>query len=294
MGQGPAMESHIPSARTWDPRVYPTWLLARSGLTRPQLRGLVEAGRLNRLRRGWYALSDADSQVTLAVASGGCLSCVSALRWYGVWVPTTKQVHIRAYRHHSPPDPSVALQCGNSHAMPAPAAAVDPILVALSVAWQCLDNEERVIVLDSMLNLGLATRRELADTLSGRDLAVELLAKCDRSESGTETVTRLRLRARQIRVRPQTWIAGVGRVDLLIGQRLVIECDSRMHHTDQGAYQRDRDRDRTLHSRGYLVIRLTYHDVMNRWNEVETDILAIIRRREHRQFPGGEAPRQAS
>lgn len=288
------MERQTPRPKPVKPLVYPLWLLRQGGLARPQLAALLAAGRITRLRRGWYALPGADRFVALAVQAGGCLSCVSALRWYGVWVPPTLGVHMRAYRNRVTPGSANVIRCGNSHSLSAPQTAVDPLLDAFSVAWSCLNDEGRVVVMDSLLNLELARPSELAATLNGREGAADLMAKCDRSESGTETITRLRLRARQIRVRPQVWIAGVGRVDLLIGQRLVVECDSRQHHTDQTAYQRDRDRDRILHARGYVVIRLTYQDVMTRWEEVEADILAIIRRRGHRPFPIGEGTQQAS
>lgn len=82
-------------------------------------------------------------------------------------------------------------------------------------------------------------------------------------------------------VRAQVEIPGVGRVDLLIGRRLVIECDSRAHHTGEAAYESDRTRDRKLVRMGYLVIRLTYQQKLNDWPNVEADILALIRRDEH-------------
>lgn len=42
---------------------------------------------------------------------------------------------------------------------------------------------------------------------------------------------RLRLRRRKVELRTQVTIADVGRVDLLVGERLVIEVDSKEHHT---------------------------------------------------------------
>lgn len=108
-----------------------------------------------------------------------------------------------------------------------------------------------------------------------------LLTKCDFAESGTETLVRLKLRAGGIRVRPQMVIGGVGRVDLLIGARLVIEVDSREHHTSADAYESDRARDRKLTAMGYLVVRLSYRQVLHEWAEIEPDLLALIRRDAH-------------
>lgn len=92
---------------------------------------------------------------------------------------------------------------------------------------------------------------------------------------------RLRLRAAGIHLRTQVVIPGVGRVDFLVGNRLVIEADSREHHLPK--YQVDRTRDRVATGLGYLVIRLTYEDVVHRWDVVFADIQSVIRRRWHRR-----------
>lgn len=266
------------------PGIYPAAALRQRGLRTRDLRRLLATGRLVRLRRGWYATPQAHSGAARAVASGGCLSCVSALRWYGVWVPESSGLHVRAERHRDLlPTPGL-VRC-DAGRLPAPGAAVDPLPTALSVAWNCLNDEGRVIVLDSIFNLGLLTLAQVLDALAGHHDVTSVLDRCDRSESGTETMVRLRLRRRRVQVATQVPIAGVGRVDLLVGRRLVVECDSRQHHTEPGAYQRDRDRDRTLQSMGYLVIRLTYADVVHRWPDVVPGILALIRRRAHLRPP---------
>lgn len=107
------------------------------------------------------------------------------------------------------------------------------------------------------------------------------MARSDRSESGTESLVRYRLRSRQIGVRPQVSIESAGRVDLLVGRRLVIEVDSVAHHTSTAAYRRDRRRDRRLAALGYLVVRLTYEEVMYEWDNVLADLLMIIRSGAH-------------
>ena len=100
--------------------------------------------------------------------------------------------------------------------------------------------------------------------------------------SGLETLARLHLRGHNLQVRSQVQIMGVGRVDLVVGDRLVLELDSRAHHTDHDAYERDRARDLELVRRGYLVVRVTYLQVMTGWANVERAILEITRRGEHR------------
>ena len=154
--------------------------------------------------------------------------------------------------------------------------------IAVASAANCLDAEGVVIVLDSMLNKRLiAIAAARAIVAASRFARLNLAERCDaKSESGTETIIRLRLRAQRIHVRTQVNIAGVGRVDFLVGDRLIIEADSREHHLP--AYQSDRTRDRVAIGLGYVVIRLTYEDVVYRWDVVLEDILLVIRRRAHR------------
>lgn len=114
--------------------------------------------------------------------------------------------------------------------------------------------------------------------------------RCDRAESGIETMARYRLRAKGIRVRTQHEIPGIGRVDLLIGTRLILEVDGCRYHVDPDRFERDRERDRLAAELGYLVVRLSYQQVVYEWERAEESIMSVIRRREHlRALPKGRA-----
>lgn len=232
------------------------------------------------VRRGWYACRSADPQVVRAVSAGGVLGCASVLRRCRVWVPDSA-LHIR-YSSRARRSRAGVRSCQPYRLDPPIVGAVDPLDIAVASAANCLDAEGIVVVLDSMLNKGMI---EFADARSivaaSRFAHLDLAGRCDAgSESGTETIIRLRLRARGIHIRTQVHIPGVGRVDFLIGDRLIVEADSREHHLPR--YQADRTRDRVAISLGFLVIRLTYEDVVYRWDIVVADILAVIRRRAHR------------
>ena len=101
------------------------------------------------------------------------------------------------------------------------------------------------------------------------------------SASGIETVVRLFLRTHGIRHRVQVRFSGVGRVDLLIGDRLIIEVDGERFHTGP-EFEADRRRDLALVMRGYVVIRLSYRMVLNEWDAVCSGILQLVKRGEHR------------
>jgi very-short-patch-repair endonuclease len=122
-----------------------------------------------------------------------------------------------------------------------------------------------------------------------RDLVEQLPAKyapyldlVDMSaESGLETKARLRLRALGIPYRAQVRISRVGYVDLLVGERLVIELDGEAWHSGPIAYSEDRRRDLELMRQGFVVMRLSFAQVMSEWALVESVIRAIVARREH-------------
>ncbi|GAA0998470.1 hypothetical protein GCM10009563_22630 [Subtercola frigoramans] len=109
------------------------------------------------------------------------------------------------------------------------------------------------------------------------------------SQSGLETLVRLRLRSRGIGVTSQKHHAGVGHVDLLVGDRLVIEVDGRETHDTEEGFATDRHRDLILFRDDMRNLRLTYAQVMHDWQTVEPIILNKIRRRDHR-WGRGMAP----
>lgn len=106
-----------------------------------------------------------------------------------------------------------------------------------------------------------------------------------KSQSGTESRVRLHLQQRHVPVRPQVHIVGVGRVDLLVGNSLAIELDSRAHHTGAENYAKDRSRDLELVRLGYRVIRLTYQQVFDDWAATQLTLSDVLSSRAHRRHP---------
>ncbi|MDF0529469.1 DUF559 domain-containing protein [Tsukamurella sp. 8F] len=259
-------------------------LRAGSGVVRARdlraagLDGRPEVYGLRRIRRGWYAGGSPPDDLIAAVAAGGALTCVSALRLRGVWVPEGYGVHARRTRYADARKGVV--WCPVPHAPIR--AACDPLPDALRAAARCRPPEDFIVLCDSVLNMRLATMDQLVEWLPGLP-AAKSLARCDgRADSGTETMVRLRLRSEGIHLDIQVYLHGVGTVDILVGNRLIIECDSRAHHTDRNAYADDRRRDRMSTMGGYITLRLTYFDVVHDWEAVLDDIRTLIRRRAHR------------
>ena len=240
------------------------------------------------LRRGWYAAAYAHPAVVEAVSAGGVCSCVTALGLHGVWVPRCgDRAHVRA-RPAAYRGKGAARFCryyGRPHSEVYP---VDDLITALRHALRCLDDEGVIVVCDSILNRYLLEAADLEAVFACAPLRIRrLLDRCDqRAESGTETIVRLRLQSLRLRSRVQVEIAGIGRVDLLVGRRLIIEVDSVEHH-DRSPEQREKDRRRDEEAirRGYLPLRLSYRRVMFQWDEVVHTLREITRRGDHLSEP---------
>lgn len=261
----------------------------------------VERGSVLRLRRGWVALPDGPPDVIQAVRVGGRLSCLSVLRRERVWCATDSRLHVRvapaAHNLSSPHDRriplgrperfGIALHRSHRADLPEPEGPVDSFAWALLHAITCQPRDDAVVTLDSALHSGRVSRTGL------EFLTVRLPAKYRAlleltdpgAASGLETKARLGLNRYNIPYRSQVQIPGAGRVDILIGDRLVLEVDGREWHSGAAAYARDRSRDLALIECGCLALRLSYDQVMGEWPRVIAVIRRLVARQEHRWSP---------
>lgn len=122
-------------------------------------------------------------------------------------------------------------------------------------------------MVDSALNRRLVDVADIAAMLAGPGAtsALATLDRCDaRSRSVIETLARLALEDSGLEPRAGVVIDGVGEVDLLVAGWIVIECDGFAYHSGRQAYRNDRFRDRSLAARGYVVLRFTWEEIVNR------------------------------
>lgn len=254
--------------------------LRATGATRADIRRALEAGALIRPRRGWYADASTPAAVLAACRVGGALSCISALDLAGAWVLESPGPHVRV---SSGVDVtrmrSSVLHWTSERVTPG----VDSLDDALRWATTCLDFRALVVAVDSLAHRRLLSASRIRSVLLGSARGRRVLAAHDpRCESGIETLVRLALRRLRIVVRTQVQIAGVGRIDFLIGERLVVEADGYEWHSDPVAFERDRARDRELVRRGYVVVRASYRQVLDDLDGVVLAIRDVIARRDHR------------
>lgn len=266
--------------------------LLASGRSRAEIQLATSSGLLERLDRTRFALPGADPQVVTAARMGATLTCLSALRLHGVETSPGRTPHIRRHRYANntrPPNPGLSCPLPGFEV----SCVVDPLDKALLAALRNHEPETAIALLDSILHLGLRTRAELEPVVhEAGKYAVALLGRADsRSESPLESIVRHRLQALGIRFDVQVDLPGIGRVDFLIGKRLIIETDGRRYHDPSfgdaagQAFENDRVRDAGAAAQGYLVIRLSWKQVMNNWAQVIARILVIIRGDAHRRPP---------
>ena len=95
-------------------------------------------------------------------------------------------------------------------------------------------------------------------------------------ESGIETLTWQRIRHLPVGIARQVSVPGVGSVDFVLGERLVVEVDGEAFHAGAAEFEHDRARDAQLALWGFVVLRFSYRQVTERWAEVDAAIRAAL------------------
>lgn len=261
--------------------------LAADGFTRSDIDAHLASGRIVRVRHGWYSRREIHPEMLAAARVGGRLTCCSALDLSGFWVVRDARLHIAVDRNdcqlRSPSDSRRRLSAGEgvvvhwrTHRTPS-RLLVDPI-GALHDFCDCARPDLITAATDSVLHQRPWLRQEVLALAERAESAVSraLLSADGICESGTETLFWLRMR--RPAPRRQVKIPSVGRVDFVFGDRLVVEIDGYEFHSSRDDFESDRRRDALLSSLGYRVLRFSYRQVMDRWDEVESAVRGAIAR----------------
>lgn len=255
--------------------------LRTAGVSAHALRRAKELGIVKSLRRDWVALRDADPLVAGAVARGVLLSCVSGAQHLGLWVPEKTEPHVVAPPHAARIRvPRGVVVHWSRPVMPRdPDATVDTVANILCLVAQCQPLETALVIWESALNKRLIEIARLRE-LDLPPLARELLCRARPfADSGLETIFFSRLRWMRIPMLPQAWVHD-RRVDILIGERLVIQIDGATHTGLQRT--KDIEHDAQLTLRGYQVLRFSYEQIMERWHDVQAVIMEAVAQGRHR------------
>lgn len=275
--------------------------LVKKGVGRTDLAHAVREGRLLRPRKGVYALPDTSPSVLEALSHRGMVACVTAGRELGLWIlddsaAENDRAHTWVRPRHRPTrlvmDPDLDEEddscCVFHRDLPVdePTLSRVGILHCLVQILRCRGEESFFAALESALRQGLVDdtgRARLRQRVPLRCRWLVDFARTD-ADSGLESLLRLRLHRHGISLASQVEIPGVGTVDFVIGDCLILEADGGTH--DGPTRHRDRVRDTVAMALGFVTLRLDYALIVHEWDLVEIAVLAALRRNVHRSLAG--------
>lgn len=265
--------------------VFSAQQLVEQGWSRERIEEARLDGHIRRLRWGWYAVPHADEAAIRAIKAGGRLGCLSALRVHGLWIPAHPMPHVMFGPGKAVPSrDDLVIHRAHNHAREA----VFSIEDSLAQVVHRHDAETTLMAMESAVNLGhispATARTMLAAAPTTHHKGVVKYFE-PRSESGSETRLRLFLQQRGVPVRSQVWIDGVGRVDLLAGESLILEADSEEFHGSPGAVTNDRRRDVAATERGYARHRFTHRQLFFEWPSTQDFLSRILSSGHHLRPP---------
>lgn len=257
---------------------------ANAGYSLAVRRTAVRDATVTRIRRDWLATEAAPEDLRTAATSGGRLACISVARRRGWWIPegTDDRVHVAMNPHGPSPDKTVVAHWSARIAPPAGYGLVESVEDDMAHIASCLPPSDARVLWESAIrveSLSLdAVRRVEWRSMAARECADAVTGL---SDSGLETIPVVRLSRWGIPIRQQIVLSGRP-VDLLIGERLVVQIDGFEHHSTSAQRTKDVALDAELVLRGYTVLRFTYAQVVHDWDSVERTIARAIASGAHR------------
>lgn len=243
-------------------------------------------GEIRSVRQGLYAAIDAPDDLVHAAEHGGAPACLVAGRMHDLWIleqeSTGDALHVwlghAGERHacrRSDCARTLRVHWDDGTALPGRLPPVRNTLLQIAV---CVGEESFFVALESALRHSLLPPGGLA--WLGERVPENLrwlltFARTD-ADSGLESLIRLRLCRLGISLRTQVLIDGVGEVDFVVGDRLIVEADGRENHEREAMRHKDLVRDAKAASLGYETLRFDYAMIVHGWDIVEGAIVAKI------------------
>ncbi|MDQ0649177.1 very-short-patch-repair endonuclease [Microbacterium natoriense] len=254
-----------------------THTLLAMGVTARELSRAREAGEIVRPRQGLYALPATSPQEFHAASHGGIPAAGTAARLHGLWVLDDDTIHVwmgaEGRRLSACENCCLHWSAGRPEAGNLPS-----IPQTLLQMLRCGGEESFFAALESALRQRLLSDHDRSRLRSELPRHLRWLLDFARedADSGLESIVRLRLHRLGIDVRTQIVIHGTGRVDLLIGDRLLIEIDGKQNHDGRAERHKDLIRDAFSAIWGYETLRFDFAMVIYEWDLVEHAIVAKI------------------
>lgn len=254
--------------------------LRDAGVPQSALALAMAEGKVVRPHRGCYALGGTPWRDVVATIFRGEPCCTSILDAHGLpVVPSLEKPHIAVPANRSLGRPGIRdLAIATIHHTDTTEDVRRPLLRALDMAWTCIGRNGQLAAMDAAMRLGLVQRDEvLGFTTTPRNVREWLHTYAEPlSESPMESFTRAAMIDARIPCVPQVEIAGVGRVDFVVANCCVIECDGFAYHSDRERFEEDRRRSNALTTLGIPHLRYAYRQVMRTPEEIVADVRALI------------------
>jgi very-short-patch-repair endonuclease len=276
----------------------------RALTTRAGARDALVDGRVVRIKRQRVALPDSDEVSVRAVELGGTISHLSAAQhweWKVKTVPSKPCITVPRGARGDADRGTVELHWADLHPSDVRGGVTTPIRTVIDCA-RAYPFDVALCVADSALRSGMvqkpdliAAARRSPRTGRARALRVAQAASGLADNPFESTLRAIALEVPGLRPRPQGWIGSVGRVDLVDDTLLIaIEADSWEHHGTRDAFKHDVRRYAEFASRGWVVARFLWEDVMHDPERVRRTLTAIVAVRRHQLMSATSAVRQTA
>jgi very-short-patch-repair endonuclease len=259
-----------------------------------QIRQELGAGRIFRVRHGWYSVPDAPASAILAVRVGGRLTSISALETYGLMVPNRDRVHVAvrasASRLRNPQHRRERLRRRDPvriHWNDRPSGGGTVWRASIADALLVVLNTESRDIAVACCSAAMRHKRLTWPELDAVFRRAQSRVKCWRGlvsaldDSHGETYARLWFIDAGIRFEQQVHIRGAGDFDFKVGPHSFVEIDGGQHDpgwTGQGpsTWAKDLDRRATMAIRGDRVEHYGYKLLYTQWPRVLAAIERMI------------------
>lgn len=250
--------------------------LRKVGIFRTRVDKALMAGRIIRVRRGVYALPNDGGVLGLALKHNAHLTCLSAAPLYQLWT-LQKPTVVHLSPGHKSTVPGTLAHGRILHPVHPwlPAAGLADVLIHAS---RCLPTLEALVMVQCAAQRGDITvdflRRKLPGNRNARARAV-LDYVIPRADSVLEVLANYHFRAAGLSVRRHVELEGVGEVDFLIEDCLVVETDG-LTHLEPKQVRKDRARNNATVVGGRLCLRFSYADVVHHPEEMVAQVRAVL------------------
>lgn len=252
--------------------------LRRAGIAPDALKRAISSGAVASLQRGLVGTTHADPNLRIALTAGGLITCVSAARELGLWtMKASDQLHL--WTDHGRQFGAVIKHRGGLVA--AGRWGYVGILDCVLHAIRCRPRLEALVIAESAVRLGRVSKAQLVEHLPGtrNSLRRQVVHSVGHdADSPLEVIARDLFRAAGLHVDTQVQIRGVGRVDMLVEDRLIIELDGFDFHWNRATFLKDRKRNNAGILSGLPTLRYVYEDLVFTPERVVAEVQTLLRR----------------